>query len=125
MEGHGIVGRPGHPPDEGAVGVSPRRSHNQDLADLPSFEAILEAMRKLEDQHRYTYGSSAQAIAYAAGVRGARRLGRGAMGPQSWTGYMAPALRIAPRLRAMERAGLVRSFHGDGHDRYRKLWVRA
>lgn len=53
----------------------------------------------------------AQAIADALHLPGCRRLGSGARGGQSWSGYMAGALRIVPALRAMEKAGLVRSMY--------------
>lgn len=47
-------------------------------------------------------------IAASLGVPGARRLGRGAMGGHSWTGYMSPALRVVPSLRSAAQRGLVR-----------------
>lgn len=51
-------------------------------------------------------GMSAQEVAYRIGVPPARRAGRGAVGG-SWSGNMAPALRVVATLRAAEKAGLV------------------
>lgn len=53
----------------------------------------------------------AQAIGDALHLTGCRRLGSGAKGGHSWSGYMASALRIVPVLRALEKAGLVRSMY--------------
>lgn len=74
-----------------------------------------EAARRNADENvnpRKPYVSAemlAQAIADRLALPGCRRLGSGANGPRSWTGYMASSLRIVPTLRALEKAGLVRS----------------
>lgn len=97
-----------------------RRSHrrvvNESLPPVPTHDEIASAMRDLTDRDRAgeaIYGStrwfgafSASVIAAECGVRGARRLGRGAV-KGSWSGTMSASLRIAPTLRAMERRGLV------------------
>jgi len=55
------------------------------------------------------FGATANTIAGRLGVVGANRAGRGAV-KGSWSGRMSPALRIAPTLAAMVRAGLVESY---------------
>ena len=58
-------------------------------------------------------------------VEPARRLGNGAV-QGSWTGRMAPALRISPRLEAMVRKGMLKhDFSLDEHDRYRHIYRLA
>lgn len=51
-------------------------------------------------------GMSVQEVAWAIGVPPARRAGNGAVGG-SWSGYMAPGLRVVGTLRSAEKAGLV------------------
>ena len=99
---------------------------NLDLPPLPSHEEILAALKELETEEflrpRYRGpGISAQRIAWKCGVQGARRAGRGAV-KYSWTGTMAPALRIGPRLEAMARKGLISWFYDPQDGVYRKLW---
>lgn len=66
---------------------------------------VTEAAAYRVETHR---GFTAQRIAWALGVKGAQRAGRGAIAG-SWSGTMAPALRIAPRLGSMVRAGVLSS----------------
>lgn len=95
-----------------------RRTANLDLAPLPDDAAFLRAVRDAEAEQRYRDGASAQTIAWRLGVAGARRLGRGAVA-HSWTGYMAPALRVAPRLRSLSKRGLLwEVYDRNKHRRY-------
>lgn len=98
-----------------------RRSHNQHLGDLPTDDEVLEALAALEasDSSRYEYGITAQSLAWKLGIAGASRLGNGAV-KGTWSGRMAPALRICPRLEAFARQGLV---HKLSDDRRRYRWV--
>lgn len=104
--------------------MSVRRSHNQHLKALPTDDEILAAVSYLGTANRrYRAGVTAQQIAWKLGVQGASRLGNGAV-KGSWSGKMAPALRIAPRLAAMERRGQLRGgYWGYDNDSHRKLWV--
>jgi len=52
--------------------------------------------------------ATAQDVARHAGLVGARRLGNGAV-KGSWSGRMSPALRIAPTLRRLTKAGLIQT----------------
>jgi hypothetical protein len=81
---------------------------NQELPPLPDADAIVAAVRELHEERPYQ--TTAQVIAHRLGVRPARRSGRGAVAG-SWSGYMAPALRIAPRLRSLARAGRITSMY--------------
>lgn len=95
---------------------------NDDLDPLPGDDAVLAAIAELEDESRRgsdVYGFTAQHIAGKLGIQSARRGGRGAVAG-SWSGYMAPALRIAPRLRSLARRGLlVQSFDPSERHRWR------
>lgn len=96
------------------------RSYNVRLQPLPDDLAILTALDELQEERPYRYGATAQAIAGKLGVQGSRRLGRGAV-KGSWTGNMAPALRISPRLRYLRKRGLIRSWYDT--DNYRHTYV--
>lgn len=99
------------------------RSYNEDLPDLPNDREFLEALVWL-DRHPWSLhadkGDTAARIAGKLDVQGARRLGRGAQGARSWTGTMSAALRIAPRLRSLEKRGLVISLHD--RENYRRRY---
>lgn len=92
-----------------------RTRSNDDLAPIPGDDEVLAALAVLEDErdddpHAYVkeYGIRAQHLAGKLGVAPARRGGRGAV-KGSWSGSMAPALRLSPRLRSLERRGLVKT----------------
>src|SRR4051812_32193975 len=95
------------------------KSYNEDrLPKLPDDDVVLEAVK--EAPHRGTFGPTAQEIAGRLGLVSARRLGRGAV-KHSWTGNMAPALRISPRLLSLTKRGLLwRSY-----DNHRHRWEYA
>lgn len=80
---------------------------NQDLPPLPSDDDIVAAIIELQAEERWHLGVSAQRIAWRLGVVPARRLGNGAV-KGSWSGTMAPALRLTPRLTSLHRRGRVR-----------------
>ena len=92
------------------------KTYNDSLPPLPSDEEILQAFLGF-DGYAVRYGRrwhgapSANALAHDLGIVGARRLGRGAV-KGSWTGEMSGSLRLAPRLRSLERRALV-SRHWD------------
>lgn len=87
--------------------VSRRKTANRDLPPLPSYAEIARAIRDAPDRDpRAARGITANILAQHLGVQGARRAGRGAV-QHSWSGTMSGSLRIAPRLRAMQREGLV------------------
>jgi hypothetical protein len=70
------------------------------LAPLPSQEQILGAL------HGFHGLARAEQVARALGVVGSRRLGtKSSKG--NWSGGMKAGVRLAPRLMAMHRAGLV------------------
>ena len=99
-----------------------RRTFNENLEPLPSHAQIARGIIGFGgDAVRYGrrwYGEvSANALADALGVQGARRLGSGAV-KGSWTGTMSGSLRLAPSLRAMERRGLVRKVWDNSAGRY-------
>jgi hypothetical protein len=92
--------------------------YNAELAKVTDDQVLL-AMAKIEraaEEYREKHGfyhswdidgySDAQRIAGAASVAPAIRGGRGAVAG-SWSGFMAPALRVAPRLRSMAKRGLL------------------
>jgi hypothetical protein len=103
----------------------PRRTSNEGLPDLPPDRDVLRAVATLAaedpraDPITGTRPITAQRIAWKLGIDGARRHGRGAV-QHSWTGTMAPALRIAPRLRSLEMRGLLWSLYD--RDNYRHVW---
>lgn len=82
---------------------------NDNLAPLPDDVAVLRAVHTLAEER--LGAATAQAVARRLGVEPARRLGNGAV-QGSWSGYMAPALRISPRLLALQRQGLLGFFYG-------------
>lgn len=94
------------------------------LAPLPTDDQIVAAAAELVAQARASmelHGyyvdprPTANALAGRLGVAGARRLGNGAV-KGSWSGYMSPALRLAPRLASLHRRGLLtRSYDTDDH----------
>ena len=69
------------------------------------------AHRREHDTLRYYKGVSASMVARHLGVQGAARLGNGAVGG-SWSGSMPEALRVAPTLRSLCKAGEI-----EGSDR--------
>lgn len=81
------------------------------LAPLPTDDEVVAAVRQLQDAGRYRWVTATE-VASACGVDGARRFGRGAV-KGSWSGYMAGALRIAPRLRKLAREGRLVSMYGE------------
>jgi len=92
------------------------------VSELPDRQlACLRAVRELEQEtfemngvtmRRLRPGVSASDVAYKLKVEPAARLGRGAV-KGSWSGFMAPALRVAPALRAMAREGLLVDLFGE------------
>jgi hypothetical protein len=62
-------------------------------------------------------GMTATRICMKLDIEPARRAGRGAVA-YSWTGDMSPSLRLAPRLRSMERQGLIESYREGWKKRY-------
>lgn len=92
----------------------PARS-NLELAALPDDLAVMRAVAVCDERHNGRYrglGVYAQAVAWKLDIAPARRLGRGAV-QGSWSGSMAPALRIAPRLQSLVRRGLLGKFYGE------------
>lgn len=71
---------------------------------LEAVAAIVAANVASESIYLKYRGASANDVAHWMGLKGARRLGNGAV-KGSWTGFMSPALRIAPTLEALARAG--------------------
>jgi hypothetical protein len=82
------------------------RTANLDLRPLPSDEEVVAAVRALCAGGAHPRGVTAAWVAIRLGVEGARRHGRGAV-KGSWSGTMSGAVRIAPRLRSLERRGLL------------------
>lgn len=92
------------------------RGGNAHLEPIPDDLTVMRAVAVVEAESRGLYrglGVRAQEVARQLGVTPARRLGRGAQGPQSWSGYMAPALRISPRLLSLGKRGLLGYFYGE------------
>jgi len=91
-----------------------RRSHNRHLSELPDDVEFLRAVLwgETEGRRGYEMGATAQSVAWRLEVGPARRLGNGAV-KGTWSGIMAPALRVAPRLRALTKRGLLREHWGD------------
>lgn len=87
---------------------------NDDPTDLPSpFEIVRQIAAEQGEPRWITHpGPTADWIAGLLGVRRARRLGNGAT-KGSWSGYMAPGLRLNPRLQKLKREGLLGSLPGD------------
>ena len=100
-----------------------KRSSNEKLPPLPSDDEVLRALVHLVRESPYYTGTTAAKAARRLGVRGANRLGNGAV-KGSWSGTMSASLRIAPRLRAFEQRGLVRSYWFEGR-RYYDLTVEG
>jgi hypothetical protein len=90
--------------------MSRYRTANADLPPPPTHEQVVKAMVALDEEERRQVGLTANSIAWKLGMEGARRMGRGAV-KGSWTGYMSPALRLAPTLEAMSRKGLADWFY--------------
>lgn len=89
-------------------------------APLPEFAVIKATLRDLESNDpRCHNGATANIIARALGIVPARRLGNGAV-RGSWSGSMAPGLRLSPRLSAMARRGLLTELWD--HENYRYLY---
>jgi hypothetical protein len=95
-----------------------RKTVNRDLSTLPDDRAFLQAVADAVVEHRYEIGATATTIAWRLGVEGAHRAGRGAIA-HSWTGTMAPALRVSPRLRSLAKRGLLDEFRAPGEHRLR------
>lgn len=87
---------------------------NLRLPPLPSEAEILCALIAAPDRdpRARRHGVSANILADHLGLDGARRLGRGAV-KGSWSGTMSPSLRLAPRLAAMEKRGLLERWRHD------------
>lgn len=100
-----------------------KRSANLDLPPLPSDDEVLKAMVGLVRASPYETGTTANGLALHLGVVPANRMGNGAV-KGSWSGRMSPSLRIAPRLQAFEKRGLVRSYYFEGR-RYYDLTVEG
>jgi hypothetical protein len=101
-----------------------RSTYNSNLPPLPSDEEVLRALAALENdpQEQRRLGSTATSVAWKLGIQSARRLGRGAV-QRSWTGSMAPALRISPRLRSLAKRGLLHEMYDDSpYARSRKVY---
>lgn len=92
------------------------RSYNDRLEPLPTAAEIVQAVSDLTADRRWFDGVPANVIARQCGVEGARRLGRGAV-KGSWSGRMAPGLRLAPRLRQLSAfdGPLLALYDGDAH----------
>lgn len=111
---------------------------NHDLPPLPSDDEVVAAVAKIvaDKTARYesararglayapTLAATATDVAYELDILPAHRLGNGAV-KGSWSGRMAPALRIAPRLRALQKQGRLRPGVGNDHDRYKRVYVVA
>lgn len=67
---------------------------------------LSESQRTERIPERFNGELLAQDVARRLRLDGARRAGRGAVAG-SWSGYMSPALRVVPILRALEHDGLV------------------
>lgn len=96
----------------------PRKTSNRNLSELPDDWAFLQAVADACAEQRYEFGATATTVAWRLGVEGAKRHGRGAVA-YSWTGTMAPALRVSPRLASLARRGLLDSFRVPGEYRNR------
>lgn len=95
------------------------RSYNEKLPPLPSDEEVLAAVADLlANDPRARQWATANLVAGALKIQGARRLGRGAMGGHSWSGTMSGALRISPRLRSLARRGLLHETYDNENYRY-------
>lgn len=81
---------------------------------LPPLPSDLEIVRGIlaapgRDPRARHHGVTANILAQHLGVKGAARLGRGAM-KGSWSGTMSASLRLSPRLRSMVARGLLVSY---------------
>lgn len=103
------------------------------LAPLPSDEEFIAAVVALNAEAQATAErgraagrfwvprkATAADVAYRLGIEPARRLGNGAV-KGSWSGYMSPALRAAPRLRSLARQGRLVSWH----ENHRAVYAEA
>jgi len=106
--------------------VSARKTVNRDLPALPSDEQVVAAVAAIVAQHRESpsvvrqmTGASANEVAQQLRIEGATRHGRGAV-QYSWSGIMSPALRLAPRLQALTRRGLLEKDYD--RDNYRNTY---
>jgi hypothetical protein len=96
------------------------------LAVLADQSVRAQSSLDLDVRPRKPYVSAymlAAAVAASLGISGARRLGSGAKGGQSWTGYMSNALRVSPTLEALRKAKLVRSMIDPDDRRTRYLYA--
>lgn len=103
--------------------MADRRTYNERLDPLPDDAAVLAAVDWVVEHDRrarLARGASASLVAQRLKISGARRLGRGAQGPQSWTGTMSGALRISPRLQSLTRRGLLHQL--DDRTDYRHVY---
>lgn len=98
------------------------RYRNLTLPPPPTREEVARALLALEreDFHR-PFRISADRVAWKLGVEPARRLGNGAV-KGSWSGYMSPALRVVPILRAMAKDGLVDVLYDPASHRTRNVY---
>lgn len=100
-----------------------RRTYNQRLPPVPDDCTVLAALVAMWDAPTYDGGGIlrnpwriyhggvlASALAARLGMPGSSRLGRGAVAG-SWSGSMDAGLRLVPRLRSLERRGLVHSYY--------------
>ena len=99
---------------------SGRRTANLRLSDLPDEREIAAAIQRALTTDPRTYREesvTANILAQHLGIESSRRLGRGAV-KGSWSGQMAPGLRLAPRLASMANRGLVERWRQDYRWRY-------
>lgn len=110
----------------GGVVVTRRRTSNYDLPALPDDAAVIGAVRaecqwlsSLPSACRRwpERGATANAVAHRLGLKGANRHGNGAV-KGSWSGYMSPALRIAPRLQKLAGEGKLSQHYDTDVCRY-------
>lgn len=97
------------------------KTYNDRLRPLPSDDEVVAAVESLIAETRWADGVTANEVAWRLGIEPARRLGRQAQGPHSWSGSMSPALRIAPRLRSLADRGRLSRYYDTERHRYRYL----
>lgn len=95
--------------------MSARKTSNLGLPPLPDDAVVIEAVAQVVAER--PRGATANRVAQHLRVQGATRGGRGAVAG-SWSGVMSPALRMAPRLQALAKRGLLVRSYDDENYRY-------